>query len=152
MRSRPRLFKVGLAAFLFQGPDIVSGALRLTDTWFGFDSRFEVTDGRHCQRHRVRISAGPSRLLITHSWSVVTPNLDLAPAVSKLSSERLLRIELSTKGPRRAGDAFADREWVIALRALVVNKATRFKVLGAHSNADIALAADSILQESSAGE
>ena len=82
----------------------------------------------------------------------MTPNLDLTPAVSKLSSECLLQIELSTKGPRRAGDAFADREWVIALRALLVNKANRFKVPRAHSNADIAVAADSILQEFSAGE
>jgi hypothetical protein len=77
----------------------------------------------------------------------------LTPAVSKLSSERLLRIELSTKGPRAGlGTAFADREWVIALRALLVNKANRFKVPRAHSNADIAVAADSILQEFSAGE
>ena len=45
-----------------------------------------------------------------------------------------------------------DPEWVIALRGLLVNAADRFKALGAHSNADVAESAHSILQELSAGE
>jgi hypothetical protein len=36
------------------------------------------------------------------------------------------------------GTVFADREWLIALKLLLVNEANWFKVLGAHSNVDIA--------------
>jgi hypothetical protein len=44
-----------------------------------------------------------------------------------------------------------DPEWVIALRTLLVNEADRFRVLGTHSNSDIAESANSIVQELSAG-
>ena len=45
-----------------------------------------------------------------------------------------------------------DPEWVVALRALLVNESHRFQRLAGHSNADIAESATSILQEISAGE
>jgi hypothetical protein len=88
----------------FSRPDTMSGARSWRGALRGSDSRFDVRDDPRGQGHRVRIRADPPRLLIVHSWSAVTPNLDLTPAVSKLSSECLLRIELSTKGPRRAED------------------------------------------------
>jgi hypothetical protein len=43
-------------------------------------------------------------------------------------------------------------EWVTALRTLMLKETERFKALCAHSNSDIAVSADSILQELSTGE
>jgi hypothetical protein len=46
----------------------------------------------------------------------------------------------------------SDPEWVIALRARLTDERDRFRVLGNHSNADIAESANAVLQELSAGE
>lgn len=45
-----------------------------------------------------------------------------------------------------------DPEWVIALRAILLDEAQRFRAIHSHSNPEIAELADSILQELSAGE
>ena len=45
-----------------------------------------------------------------------------------------------------------DPEWVIALRAGLTTERDQFRVLGNHSNADIAESANAVLQELSAGE
>jgi hypothetical protein len=45
-----------------------------------------------------------------------------------------------------------DPEWVIALRTRLVNESDRFRMLGTHSNSDIAESANAILQELSVGE